>query len=92
MDWGQLISEISTKSTKKFGFLRSNLAFALRSTKEVAYKTLVQPKQEHATHIWSPYSKLQINLIEKVQKTAAHWIYRRWQNASRVGEMLDELE
>ena len=38
---GQHISEISSKATKTLGFLRRNLAFAPRSTKEVAYKTLV---------------------------------------------------
>ena len=43
MDWGQHISEISSNATKTHGFLRRNLAFAPKSTKEVAYKTLVQP-------------------------------------------------
>ena len=77
--------------TKTIGFLRRNLAFAPRSTKEVAYKTLVRPKLEYAAPIWSPHSKLQINQIEKVQRTAARWTWRRWQNTSSVGEMLDEL-
>ena len=92
MDWGQHISEISSKATKTLGFLRRNLAFAPRSTKEVAYKTLVRPKLEYAAPIWSPYSKLQINQVEKVQRTAACWTCRRWRNTSSVGEMLDELE
>ena len=43
MDWGQHIYDISSKATKTLGFLRRNLAFAPRSTKEVAYKTLVRP-------------------------------------------------
>ena len=90
--WGQHVSEISTKATKTLGFLRRNLAFAPRSTKEVAYKTLVRPKLGYATPIWSPHSKLQINQIEKVQRTAARWTYRRWRNTSSVGEILDELE
>ena len=47
MDWGQHVSEISSKA---LGFLRRNLAFAPRSTKEVAYKTLL----EYAAPIWSP--------------------------------------
>ena len=91
MDWGKHISEISSKATKTFGFLRRNLAFAPRSTKEVAYKTLVRPKLEYAAPIWSPYSKLQINEVEKVKRTAAHWTYRGWRNTSGVREMLDEL-
>ena len=92
MDWGQHISEISSKATKTLGFLRRNLAFAPMSTKEVAFKTLVRPKLEYATPIWSPYSKFPINQFEKVQKTAARWTCNRWQNTSSVGEMLDELE
>ena len=50
MDWGQHISEISSKATKTLGFLRRNLAFAHKSTKEVAYKTLVQPKLASMQH------------------------------------------
>ena len=94
MDWGQHVSEISSKATKTLGFLRRNLAFAptCRSTKEVAYKTLVRPKLEYAAPIWSPHSKLQINQIEKVQRTAASWTCRRWRNTGSVDEMLDELE
>ena len=38
LDWGQHISDISSKATKTLGFLRRNLAFAPRHTKEVAYK------------------------------------------------------
>ena len=44
MDCGQHISEIYSKAkqlSKTLGYLR-NLAFAQRSFKEVAYKTLVQ--------------------------------------------------
>ena len=37
-------------------------------------------------------AKLQINQIEKVQRTAARWTCRRWRNTSSVGEMLDELD
>ena len=92
MDWGQHVTEISSKATKTLGFLRRNLAFAPRSTKEVAYKTLVRPKLEYAAPIWSPHLKLQINQIEKVQRTAACWTCRRWQNTGSVGEMLGELE
>ena len=90
--WCQHVPEISSKATMTLGFLRRNLAFAPRSTKEVAYKTLVRPKLEYAAPIWSPHSKLQSNQIEKVQRTAVCWTCRRWRNMSSVGEMTDELE
>ena len=92
MDWGQHISDISSKATKTLGFLQRNLAFAPRSTKEVAYKTLVRPKLEYTAPIWSPYCKTQIQQVEKVQRTAARRTCRRWRNTSSVGEILDELQ
>ena len=92
MDWGQHISEISSKATKTLGFLCRNLTSAPRSTKDVAYKTLIRPQLEYAAPIWSPNSKLQINQVEKIQRTAARWTCRRWQNTISVSEMLDELE
>ena len=57
MNWGQHISELFSKATTTLGFLYN----APKSTKEVAYKTLVWPKLEYAALIWSPYSKTQIN-------------------------------
>ena len=62
LNWGQHISEISSKATKTLGFLRHNLAFAPRHTKEVAYKTLVRPKLEYAAPIFRiPVMKLRLN-------------------------------
>ena len=65
MDWSQHVSEISSKATKTLGFLRRNLAFAPRSTKEVAYKTLVQPKLEYAAPIWSPHRNFRLIILRK---------------------------
>ena len=56
LDWDQHISEITCKATKTLGFLRHNLALAPRHTKEVAYKTLVQPQLVYAATIWHPYN------------------------------------
>ena len=92
LDWGQHVSEISCKATKTMGFLKRNLALAPKHTKEVAYKTLVRPQLEYAAPTWNPYHKLQIQEVEKVQRTAARWTCRRWRNTSSVGDMLDELE
>ena len=73
MDWGKHISDISSKATTTLGLLRRNLAFAPRSTLEVAYKTLVCPKLEFAAPIWRPYCKtLRFNKRRR---------YRGWQPA-----------
>ena len=92
LDWGQHISEISSKATRTLGLLRRNLAFAPRQTKDVAYKTLVRPQLEYASPIWHPHVKTQIQQVEKVQRMAARWTCQRWRNRSSVGDMLSELE
>ena len=92
LDWGQPISEISAKATKTLGFLRCNLAFAPRHTKEVANKTLVRPKLKYAAPIWHTYQETQMGQVEKVQRTAVRWTCRRRRNTSSVDDMLDGLE
>ena len=92
LEWGQHINEITSKATKTLGFLRRNLTFAPKETKAAAYKTLVRPKLEYAAPVWMPYHQVDINRIEKVQRTAARWTCRRWRNQSHVGEMLEELQ
>ena len=61
---------------------------------EVVYHTLVRTQLEYAAPacIWNAYHKIQIQEVEKVQRTAARWTCRRRRNTSSVGEMLDELE
>ena len=81
MDWGQHIYDISSTVAKTLCFLRRNLTFAPRNTKEGAYKTLVRSKLEYAAPFWSPYCKTQIQQLEKVIRT-----WRRWRDTSSVGE------
>ena len=52
---------------------------------------MVRPQLEYAAPILNPHRQTEINRTE-VQRTAAHWTYRRWRNQSHVGEMLDELQ
>ena len=74
MNRGQHNSDKTSKATKTLGLLHSNLAFAPKRAKEVAYKTLVCPKMEYASPIWNPYSKTKIQQVQKVQSTTARWM------------------
>ena len=57
--------------------------FAPRSTKEVAYKTLVRPQLEYAAPMWSPYFKTQIQQLDGEDiRMVAHWTCGRWSNTS----------
>ncbi len=91
LSWGTHIHNVTSKANKTLGFLRRNLAFAPRDTRESAFKTMVRPQLEFASCIWSPYTETDISKVEKVQRTAARWVCRRWRNQSHVGEMLEDL-
>ena len=92
LERGQHVSEISSKATKTLGFLRRNLALAPQHTKKVAYQTLVRPQLEYAAPIWHPYNETETKKVEKVQKTAARWVCRRWHNKSSVDDILNDLD
>ena len=68
------------------------LKIAPQHTKEVAYQTLVFPQLEYAAPIWYLYNETETKKVEKVQKTAARWVCRRWHNKSSVDDMLNELD
>ncbi|MES9904902.1 MAG: reverse transcriptase family protein [Sedimenticola sp.] len=91
LSWSSHIHNVTSKANRTLGFLRRNLAFAPRSTRDVAYKTLVRPQLEFASCIWNPYTETDISKVEKIQRTAARWCCRRWRNRSHVGEMLEDL-
>ena len=91
LDWSTHISNVSSKATRTLGFLRRNLAFAPQQTKAMAYKTLVRPQVEYASPVWAPYTQVNVQKIEKVQRTAARWVSRRWRKTSSVDDMLSNL-
>ena len=92
LDWSQHINNVTSKATKTLGFIRRNLTLATKETKVAAYKALVRPQLEYAEPIWNSHHRTEINIIEKVQRTVAGWVCRRWCNQSHIGEMLEELQ
>jgi hypothetical protein len=46
-----------------------------RSTKSIAYTSLVRPILEYGAACWDPYREGQINALDRVQKTAAKFAH-----------------
>ena len=75
---------MSSKATKTPVSFRNNLAFAPKSTEEVASKTLVLGlKLEYSAPLCIHYSKTRIKLS---------WAYMRCRNTDSLVDMLDVLE
>ena len=56
LDWGQYMTNVTSKAPKTLGFLRRNLTLAPKETKVAAYQALVRPHLECAAPIWNPSS------------------------------------
>ena len=62
-----------------------------KSVKELAYKTFVRPKREHASTVCSPYTDKNIESIEMVQRRAARWVSNQYSSYDSVTGMLSNL-
>jgi hypothetical protein len=54
--------------------LRRNINSCLRQVKAQCYTTLVRPNLEYAATVWDPYTKFNINKLEKCQRRAARFV------------------
>ena len=74
------------------GFIKRNVRTSNTSTKELAYKTLVRPTAEYASSVWSPNQKDLKYQIERVQRRAARYVTRRYEQKDSVTDMLHQLK
>ena len=73
------------------GFVKRNVVTKNKDIKTLAYNPLVREQVEYASVVWSPYTKDNINKIEKVQKRAARWVANDYSTYSSVMDMLSNL-
>ncbi len=80
---------ITNKANRTLGFLRHNLQINNPQIKAKPYNTLVRPSVEHTTSVWDPYTQVNIQKIEMVQRRVA--CFTRYKNKSSVSSMIEEL-
>ena len=60
--------------------------------KQTANKSFLGPILKYAPTIWDPYTQHASDKIEAIQRTAAGYVFRCYNNASSVKDMLEELQ
>ena len=91
LSWNTHINKITAKANSSLGFVKRNIKVKSPKIRECAYKTLVRPQLEYASTIFDPYTKSNIDKLEKVQRRAARWTTNDYSHYSSVTEMLERL-
>ena len=91
LSWNTHINNITSTANKTLGFVKRNVVIKNKDIKTMAYNSLVRPQVEYASVVWSPYTKDNINKIEKVQRRAARWVTNDYSSYSSVTDMLSNL-
>ena len=89
--WNSHINSTCTSANKTLGFLKRNIKVKHEGVRERAYTSLVRPKLEYASPVWSPYTERNINKIEMIQRRAARWVKDSYSRHLSVTSMLDQL-
>ena len=89
--WNSHINNITSSANKTLGFVKRNVVTRNKDIKTMAYNSLVRPQFEYASDVRSPFTKENINKIEKVQRRAARWVTNDYSSYSSVMDMLSSL-
>ena len=94
LSWKNHINQTTKKASSTVGFLRRNLRNCPQDCKKLAYCSLVRSKLEYAATVWDPYTKNEIDKLERVQRQAARFIKNDYRNRDPgcVTKMLEDLE
>ena len=91
LSWNTHINNTTSNANKTLVFVKRNVITKNKDTKTMACNTLVRPQVEYASSVWSPYTKENINKIDKVQRRATRWASNDYSTYSSVTDMLSNL-
>ena len=90
--WNHHLHELSSKATKTLNLIKRNGWFCDEDTKCLLYKTLVRPKLEYASVVWSLHYLCDVNKLENIQRAAARFCKGHYKYSSSVTSMIKDLE
>ena len=93
LSWRNHINNTTKKASSTVGFLRRNLRNCPKDCRKLAYISLVRSKLEYAATVWDPFTKNEIDKLERVQKQAARFISNDYKSREPgcITRMLQDL-
>lgn len=78
LSWNLHIDNVCSSAFRKLCLLKHKLKTAPTNVKLLCYTALVRPRLEYACIIWDPYTKRNINSLERIQRKAVRFIFNKF--------------
>lgn len=88
LSWNSHISHLCESAFKKLCYLRHKLKHAPAETRLIAYTSLVRPKLEYAAIVWDPYTKTNIDALERIQRKAIRFIFSKYRPSDSPSDLM----
>ena len=93
LKWHKQVCSMAKKANSTLHLVGRNLHNCPKSTKTMAYTSLVRPKMEYCSTVWDPHTKKDIDELEKVNRRAARVVNKKsyWERDVSPTELLQDL-
>lgn len=91
LSWNYRMHKVTSGACQTLGFLRRKVYLASKNVKLIAYRTFIRPHLEYAELMWWPYHTHLINILERIQNKAAHFISYNYLQRSNVAGIKHDL-
>lgn len=88
LSWNDHITNTCASAFRKLCLLRHKLKKAPPNVKMLCYISLIRPKLEYACIVWDPYTKTNINSLERIQRKAVRFIFNKFSRCDSPTELM----
>ena len=89
--WNTHCQLLLNKANKTLGLLRRTLSPCTKDVKSRAYTALVRPQLEYGAEAWNPHTSGAAEGLERVQKTAARFVFRDYRRSTSATGLVSQL-
>lgn len=86
--WNLHIDNTCSSAFRKLTYLRHKLRNAPSNVKLLTYLTYIRPKLEYACVAWDPYTKVNVNKLERIQRKSVRFIYSKFKRSDSPSELM----
>lgn len=88
LSWNLHINNVCSSAFRKLCYLKHKLKSAPPSVKLLAYVALIRPKLEYACTVWDPYTEVNIDNLERIQRKAVRFIHNKFSRTDSPSELM----